>query len=357
MRIAIDQRTGYVYSFSISGEYPENGFFLTVISPSDTIIKNITLKFEPSEIQYSNPSYLYISSGKNLYRLNTDNYNISLLFSFNTTIYSFNVLPDNREVAVSLSNYIVILDPEDLVQIAKINTDSFASKIIAQNNTFFALLPVSKEIVMIKADNLRSYKFNLLGSYPVYDATISGSNILITTGSDAIIDFNTSTNKPEVIHLAGLISGSSIVNDRSLIFILDSSSIKEYSLGNYQLLSEEKLNYTASFISINPEKNLLYVSNYHQITVFSFSNPSNNDLFTPELIVLTILLIVSFLLFFLMRRAGGGIRTHETHKGHGLSFCTQGPRISPLCFRAYEPRLTPASKSTKFASVKLLDLI
>ncbi len=306
--IAPDPSANMVYVFSVSGEYPPNGFFMTVVDTErGTIVRNFTIPFSVSQIRLdTSSSRLYASSGDSLYYIEVRSGTYQPIRKETENIYQILPIKGTGYVAEGLGNRLILVDGINGSLVWSVTLPSYPTVLLQYKEKIVAVCPVPREIEIIDISNgsiLSTVKIK--ESIFVQDAVIYGHEIYMLSGTNKVYSFMLpSLQSDSVIQLDGFknLTLLSVDDRRGLLYAAGDNRLAVISLPSLNQVSTFETNYTISSIETNSNTGEVYVANYHMLTLLRYvQNGSGNY---PAYAVAAFVVPTSILVFVILMIRG-----------------------------------------------------
>lgn len=311
--IAPDPSANIVYVFSVSGEYPPNGFFITAVDTErGTIVRNFTLPFSVFQIKLDTlNSRLYASSGNSLYYIDVRNGTYQLIRKERGNIYQILPVNGTEYVAEGLGNELILVNGIKGSLVWNVTLPSYPTVLLEYKETIVAICPVPREIDIIdisKGSILSTVKIK--ENIFVQDAVIYGNEIYIISGTNKVYSFMLPGLQPDsVVQLERFknLTLLSVDSKRGLLYAAGDNKLAVISLPSLNQVSIFETNYTISSIGVNSNTGELYVANYHMLTLLRYVQSWPGSY--PAYFVAAIFILTSILGFIILmiRRSKKGI--------------------------------------------------
>jgi hypothetical protein len=296
-----------MYVYSVSGEYPPSGFFITVIDTSTRkIVDNFTLPFSISNIAFDKQnSILYASSGSKLYYIDLERRNYRIIRNESGPIYSIYLVNGTSYLAEGLSNKLLLIDRNGGEKIWEAVLPSYPTLIFSYRDTLVVFCPSVREAKMLSiADGSELRSIGMPEELYPLSGLMYGSKIYIAAGTNYLFEIHLPDMTIEKAKIEGLnnITLVGLDSKREFLFAVSDNKLAAVLLPKLKTLSILNMSYTISSIGVNQNNGEVYIANYHMIT-FLQPNRETNQPYLGYVAVTT--LTVGLFLFLLIWKTKG----------------------------------------------------
>lgn len=322
--LVVDSARGIIYIDASSGDYPPTGFSFGVINASaEAVTRVVGLPVFPGELALDESTGTVYVGGNNSIAV-FDGKTQSFVRTIPLRVPVFGLACDNAtgDVLFTSGNGVYQLNPATGKILTSVTTGTDAEDIALDysNGEVFVSNYLSASISVLRSSDLSPIKTVQLPkpSYPSELALDARNNLLYATTDENSILVIDATSNSIVTSLA--LPGSNAngtyavaVDDHSnRVFAVaePGTTITELDGASGAIAAQFRVISAVFDLAVDQRTGELYVSNYHQVTVFTppYTPINNLDLPVAALVLVATAVVVAILLYFRRVTASGGMR-------------------------------------------------
>jgi outer membrane protein assembly factor BamB len=275
--IAVNPKGDVIYVFSASGEYPPNGYFLTILDGrTGHILRNLTIPFFISHMEFDNLTMnILASSGNKIYSIDPENGRY--ISDRNTTgqIYTFYLIPNTSYMAVGLKDKIMMFDRIKGKELWESFLPSYPTIIVSSKRAILVFCPTSSMVEILDIQNGSEIGVvDLPQNVFPESASTYGSRVYFVSGSQEVFSIDIPTLGLERVFTIREMKDASILQIdtvRKIVYVAGNNTLLVYDINSLRNIGYFRSNYTISTLALNRENGEVYVGNYHYVTFLRFN--------------------------------------------------------------------------------------